>query len=128
MSDAANGPRGKRKPAIEAAPRRWFVYLLVNAQGQTYVGATLGASPDRRLSEHNGKGTRGARSTKGRGPWMLAYAEPQPDKISALQREWRLKNAERGLRRQIARQARSLVGHHPAEPPEEAAPAAPSGP
>lgn len=122
MSDAPAKATAK-KPRAEKPPGRWFVYLLVNAEGMTYVGATLGASPDRRLAEHNRGASRGARSTKGRGPWMLAYAEPQPDKISALRREWRLKNEERGLRRRIANQSRSMVGEVPV-PPRPPAPAA----
>lgn len=80
----------------------WFVYVVVNPAGRTYVGVTRGDSPDRRVAEHNGK--KAARSTRGRGPWSLAYAEKAADRSAALSREWHLKR-DAGTRRRIARSA-----------------------
>jgi putative endonuclease len=64
--------------------RRWWVYLIINTAGRSYVGVTFDASPARRLAEHNGAGPSAARSTRGRGPWSLAYAEEARDRAAAL--------------------------------------------
>ncbi len=53
--------------------KQWFVYVIVNAANEAYTGVTYDVSPDRRLGEHN-RG-HGAKYTRGRGPWTLAYAE-----------------------------------------------------
>lgn len=90
--------------AVENAS--WFVYVLVNAAGRTYVGITRGPSPDRRLAEHNGK-RQGAKSTKGLGPWRLCYAEKAEDRGLASSREWKLKR-ERHFRKRIAENGRRL--------------------
>jgi putative endonuclease len=49
----------------------WFVYVLVSERiERTYVGIAL--DPDKRLEEHNGIRTGGARSTRAHRPWKLA--------------------------------------------------------
>ena len=53
-----------------------FVYVLItrnkSGRARTYVGWTLDL--ERRLAEHNGVGTKGAKSTRGQA-WSLIYAE-----------------------------------------------------
>jgi structure-specific endonuclease subunit SLX1 len=41
----------------------WYCYLLAS-DGRTYVGATI--DPDRRLRQHNGELSGGAKATRGR--------------------------------------------------------------
>jgi putative endonuclease len=69
-----------------------FVYVLMtrNPGGRTitYVGWTLDL--DRRLAEHNGLGTRGAKSTRARN-WQLVYAERHRTRKGAMKREFQLK-------------------------------------
>ena len=69
-----------------------FVYVLKtqNPDGRTitYVGWTLDL--ERRLAEHNGKGKRGAKSTRAR-IWSLAYAEKHRTRSGAMKREAALK-------------------------------------
>lgn len=69
----------------------WSVYLLVSLDGRrTYVGAT--SDPDRRLQQHNGEKSGGAKSTAG-GSWKRAgLVSGFRDKIEALQFEWRWKH------------------------------------
>lgn len=79
--------------------QRWWVYLIVNTKGRSYVGVTFDVTPARRLAEHNGGGPKAARSTRGRGPWALAYAEAAEDRAAAQSREWHLKRDRRRRRR-----------------------------
>jgi putative endonuclease len=69
-----------------------FVYVLItqNKSGRTrtYVGWTLDL--DRRLAEHNGAGTKGAKSTRGQA-WSLIYAEKHRTRRGAMAREYTLK-------------------------------------
>lgn len=69
-----------------------FVYVLMtrNPGGRTitYVGWTLDL--ERRLAEHNGVGTRGAKSTRAR-QWALVYAEKHRTRRKAMAREYALK-------------------------------------
>ena len=69
-----------------------YVYVLAseNKGGRcvTYVGWTLDL--ERRLTEHNGLGKRGAKSTRGR-VWVLLYAEKHRTKRKAMAREYALK-------------------------------------
>lgn len=77
---------------------QWWVYLIANATGRSYVGATYGIDAGRRLAEHNGGLSRAAKATRGRGPWVLIHVEPAPDKSAALSREWHLKHDRRQRR------------------------------
>jgi putative endonuclease len=69
-----------------------FVYVLIarNKAGRarTYVGWTLDL--ERRLAEHNGAGTKGAKSTRGQA-WSLIYAEKHRTRRRAMAREYALK-------------------------------------
>ena len=68
----------------------WNVYLLVSTDKRhTYVGATN--DPARRLKQHNGEKSGGARSTAGRKWTRAALVSGFRDKIEALQFEWRWK-------------------------------------
>jgi putative endonuclease len=61
--------------AASGGERYWWVYLIVNGEGRSYVGVTFDVTPERRLAEHNGTSGKAARSTRGRGPWAIAHAE-----------------------------------------------------
>lgn len=59
----------KRDDASTALP--WFVYVLASTRlSRTYVGITT--DPARRLAQHNGELSGGARSTRAGRPWRLA--------------------------------------------------------
>ena len=65
----------------------WFVYLLEETDGnRTYVGATLDV--ERRLKQHNGLLSGGARATRGRVWKRVCYISGFPHEKSALQFEW----------------------------------------
>ncbi|MFD2167719.1 GIY-YIG nuclease family protein [Thalassotalea euphylliae] len=65
------------------------MYLLRCADNSLYCGVTTELS--RRIHEHNQCNKRGAKYTRVRRPVSLAYAEKHPDRSSACQREYTLK-------------------------------------
>lgn len=70
--------------------KEWFVYLLatVEAPTRTYVGATV--DPNRRLQQHNGILSGGARATsRVPGGWYrVCYLKGFESKREALRFEW----------------------------------------
>jgi predicted GIY-YIG superfamily endonuclease len=77
----------------------FYCYLLcTHSGGNTYVGATT--EPDRRLDQHNGKRSGGARATgiqvaKGEQWRRVCLITGIPEWRSALQIEWRWKQLSR---------------------------------
>ncbi len=71
----------------------FFVYLLLSSDNSTYVGATVDL--ERRLRQHNGELSGGAKYTKGRKWEFAAYLSGFPDKIIALQCEWKIKHSHK---------------------------------
>lgn len=74
----------------------WCVYLLVNNKGRTYVGSTTDVN--RRLRQHNGELTGGARSTNQKGPWRLyCYLSGFKTRSEACRWEKIIKSRARGI-------------------------------
>lgn len=69
----------------------YFVYVLCNAAGITYTG--IAKDVEARLARHNAGA--GARFTRGRGPWRMAYVEGPFCHGDALRRERALKRDRR---------------------------------
>ncbi len=65
----------------------WIVYILRCADGTLYTGITNDLV--RRMSEH--ESGRGAKYTKGRGPFQLVYNESCGGRGQALKREIEIK-------------------------------------
>lgn len=83
---------------IDDDKKAWYCYFLYSSEGQTYIGATI--DPDRRLRQHNGELSGGARATcirvaQGQTWKRMCYVQGFPDKTSALQFEWRWKSLSR---------------------------------
>ncbi len=68
-----------------------YCYIVECSDGTFYTGWTT--DPERRVKTHNAG--RGAHYTRMRRPVRLVYLEPQPDKVSALQREHAIKTMTR---------------------------------
>ena len=65
----------------------FFVYIIKNKKNTLYTGITKDIS--RRINEHNlGKG---AKFTRGRGPWRLSYIEGPFKHGDAMRREIKIK-------------------------------------
>ena len=87
----------------------FFCYLLHSGNTKTYIGATV--DPDRRLRQHNGELSGGARRTSGL-QWKRAlYVGGFPDWTAALQFEWAWKyhGRQRPDRRGLCGKIRALL-------------------
>jgi len=76
----------------------WKCYLLATCDTgsqKTYVGIT--PDLDRRLNQHNGLQSGGAKATHGRTWERVCHVRGFPDHRAALQFEWRWKQISRGL-------------------------------
>ena len=72
----------------------WNVYLLQEVGGnRTYVGATLDV--DRRLKQHNGNQSGGAKATAGRSWKRVCHIKGFPHERGALQFEWAWKHVSK---------------------------------
>ncbi|MFM7346429.1 MAG: GIY-YIG nuclease family protein [Tagaea sp.] len=74
----------------------WFVYVLLNEARVTYTG--ISDDPGKRLAAHNAG--KGAKFTRGRGPWAIAHLEEFEAKGAALSREAALKK-DRGFKKRL---------------------------
>ena len=63
--------------------KQWVLYILECRDGTLYTGIT--DNLQRRLRAH--ESGKGAKYTRGRGPFRLRYVEPCADHSSALKRE-----------------------------------------
>ncbi len=71
--------------------KQWVVYILQCKDGTLYTGMT--DDLEHRMQMHaSGKG---AKYTRGRGPFMLRYQEPCTDRSHALRREYAIKRLTR---------------------------------
>ena len=69
-----------------------YTYMLKCKDGTFYTGYTNDL--EKRVKVHNeGKG---AKYTKGRRPVELVYYEVYEDKVTAMRREWEIKQMSRG--------------------------------
>jgi putative endonuclease len=71
----------------EAGAVHWIVYMLECADTTLYTGITNDL--DRRIAEH--AAGKGARYTKGRGPFRLVYRESCQNRAEASRRETAIK-------------------------------------
>ena len=81
--------------------KRWFVYVLINARGETYTGVTFDLCPERRLEEHNGLRPGGAKFTRARGPWQLIYVESDFENRSQAQSREAAIKKDRAFKQQL---------------------------
>ena len=77
----------------------WKVYLLECSDGTLYCGATNNL--ERRLAQHNGTVSGGARYTRHRGPVRLLEARVCADRSSALKFESLVKRRTKDSKRKF---------------------------
>jgi putative endonuclease len=74
---------------MTAVSTPWFVYMVRTAAGALYTG--ISTQPERRLRQHSGELTGGAKALKGKGPLQLAFTYVMPCRSSASKLEYQLK-------------------------------------
>lgn len=77
----------------------YVVYMLRCADATFYTGITTDV--ERRLTEHN-TSKKGAAYTKARRPVSLWYSEAQPDRSTALRREYVLRKLSHQEKKALA--------------------------
>ncbi len=79
-------------------PSDWIVYILECADRSLYTGITNDL--DHRIDEHEcGKG---AKYTRGRGPFKLLYTETRSSRSQALKRELEIKSFDKATKLKLA--------------------------
>lgn len=67
----------------------WYVYMVRCVDGSLYTGVATDLA--RRVREHNGEGSAGARYTRARRPVQLVYREVVASRAAAVRREMAIK-------------------------------------
>ncbi|CAC9626319.1 COG2827: putative endonuclease containing a URI domain [uncultured Gammaproteobacteria bacterium] len=73
--------------------KNWLIYLLQCANNALYCGITNDIN--KRLRQHNGEITGGAKYTRANAPCALVYQEQAKDRSTALKRECEIKSTTR---------------------------------
>ncbi len=71
----------------------WHLYIVRCVDGTYYTGVAKDVG--RRIQEHNGRGTVGARYTRARRPVELVYDEVLPSRSAAARREHEIRRLGR---------------------------------
>ena len=75
----------------------WYLYMLRCGDGSLYTGITTDV--EKRLEAH--RSGKGAKYTRGRGPFALRYQEVCQDHSAALKRELQVKKLTRTEKEQL---------------------------
>ena len=97
MTDDNTPDNGKKS----VAPHPWHVYLLQCADGSLYAGSTNDLG--RRLRQHNGELTGGARYTRVRRPVVHLWSQSVSDRSTACRLEARIKAMTRRQKMAVVR-------------------------
>lgn len=79
----------------------YYVYILACGDGSLYTG--IAANVQQRLLTH--QSGKGAKYTRSHLPVTLVYTEPQPDRSSALRREYAIKQLTHQQKLQLIQQS-----------------------
>lgn len=78
----------------------WYLYMVQTANGMLYTG--ISTDPQRRLRQHSGELTGGAKALRGKGPLSLVYIQSLSDKSAAAKAEYQLKQLPRSAKLALA--------------------------
>lgn len=88
--------------ATTATKTNWFVYLIRTAKGQLYTG--ISTDPQRRLRQHQGELTGGAKALRGKGPLQLVWQVQAPNRAVASQWEYQFKQLSKSQKELMLQQ------------------------
>jgi putative endonuclease len=77
----------------------WSVYILRCADDSLYTGVAIDVA--RRFEEHQSKGPRAAKYTRGRGPLKLVYTKGIGNRSEACAEEYRIKRLSKAEKEQL---------------------------
>lgn len=77
----------------------WSLYLVRCRDGSLYTG--IATDVHRRLEEHKGKGNKGAKYLRGRGPLSLVFKVKVGEKALALRLEHKIKKLTKRQKEQL---------------------------
>lgn len=77
----------------------WSLYLVRCRDGSLYTGIATDVS--RRLEEHKGRGNKGAKYLRGRGPLSLVFKVKVGEKALALRLEHKIKKLTKRQKEQL---------------------------
>jgi putative endonuclease len=83
----------------ETDNKPWFVYILRCADDTLYTGITTDV--DKRMNQHNGLLSKGAKYTRARQPVKLVYQESSISRAEASKREYTIKCLSRTQKENI---------------------------
>ena len=92
-------PSSSSSPRVVEQGSAWSVYLLRCADNSLYCGITN--QLEKRLRQHNGVLSGGAKYTQSRRPCKLVYVESHPDKGAALKREIEIKKLNKSAKEML---------------------------
>ncbi|MEA1990093.1 MAG: GIY-YIG nuclease family protein [Pseudomonadota bacterium] len=98
-SDSFESQPSKTEQTCSVSKSDWFVYLLRCADNSLYCGITTNLQ--KRLRQHNGELTGGAKYTKTRQPCELVYSESAEDRSSASKREYEIKQLSKTAKEKL---------------------------
>lgn len=87
---------------MKATESGWFLYLVRTRSGNIYTG--ISTDPERRLRQHNGDLSGGAKSLRGQRPIQLLYQQPYPCRSSASKAEYQFKQLSKREKELLIRQ------------------------
>lgn len=102
MKPAAAASPPASTTATSATNANWFVYLIRTAKGLLYTG--ISTDPARRLRQHQGELTGGAKALRGKGPLQLVWQYPAPNRAVASQWEYQLKQLSKSQKELVLQQ------------------------
>ncbi len=85
---------------------QWFVYIIRSADGSLYTGITTDVQ--RRFSEHQAGGRKGAKYLKGKGPLKLEWSAPVGTRSCALKAESHIKKLPKSTKESLVNQDNAL--------------------
>ena len=83
----------------------WYVYIVQSHSGMLYTG--ISTDPQRRLRQHSGELSGGAKALRGKGPLQLVYQSQLQDKQAAARAEYQLKQLPRAAKLALIEQYKS---------------------
>lgn len=84
---------------MEEAQQTWYIYLIRCSDETLYTG--ISTDVERRFTEHQTDGARGARYLRGRGPLRLVFHRSVGDRSVALRLEMKIKRLSRTRKEQL---------------------------